>query len=43
VEKFQGLTEDFLGAKRVHAILDRLWRLEDLKSVAVIPADFVLG
>ena len=28
-EKFRGLTEDFLGAKRVNAILDRLRRLED--------------
>jgi 2-methylcitrate dehydratase len=43
VEKFQELTEDFLGAKRVHAILDRLWHLDDLESVAVIPPDFVLG
>ena len=42
VEKFRGLTEDFLGTKRVNAILDRLWHLEDLKDVAVIPPDFVL-
>ena len=27
-EKFRGLTEDVLGAKRVNAILDRLWHLE---------------
>ena len=42
-EKFRGLTEDMLGAKRVNVILDRLWHLEDLKDVAVIPAAFVLG
>src|SRR6185503_16002370 len=33
-EKFRGLTEDVLGAKRVKTILDRLWHLEDMKSVA---------
>jgi hypothetical protein len=42
VEKFRGLTEDFLGAKRVNAILERLWHLEELKNVAAIPPDFVL-
>ena len=41
-EKFRGLAEDFLGAKRVNAILDRLWNLEDIKDVAVIPPAFVL-
>ena len=42
-EKFRSLTEDFLGAKRVNAILDRLWNLEDLENVALVPPAFVLG
>jgi 2-methylcitrate dehydratase PrpD len=42
-EKFCSLTEDYLGTKRVHDILERLWHLEDMKNVATIPADFVLG
>ena len=41
-EKFRGLAEDFLGAKRVNVILDRLWHLEDLNNVAAIPPAFVL-
>ncbi|MBI4191677.1 MAG: MmgE/PrpD family protein [Betaproteobacteria bacterium] len=41
-EKFRGFTEDFLGAKRVNAILDRLWHLEELGNVAEIPPAFVL-
>ena len=41
-EKFRGLTEEFLGVKRVNAILDRLWNLDQLENVAVIPPDFVL-
>ena len=41
-EKFRSLTEDYLGAKRVNAILERLWNLENLSDVAVIPPDFVL-
>jgi hypothetical protein len=28
VTKFRGLTEEYLGAKRVKSILDRLWALE---------------
>lgn len=42
-EKFRGLTEDFLGAKRVRSILERLWNLEKLSNVSQIPQDFVLG
>lgn len=42
VEKFRGLSEDYLGAKRVNAILECLWKLEDLKDVAVLPASFVI-
>ena len=41
-EKFRGLTEDFLGAKQVNAILDRLWHLEDMPNVAAIPPAFVM-
>ena len=41
-EKFRGLTEDFLGAKPVNAILDRLWHLEDMRNVAAIPPAFVI-
>jgi len=42
-EKFRGLTENFLGKKRVDAILVRLWHLEDMDNVAEIPPAFVLG
>ena len=41
-EKFRGLSEDLLGAKRVSAILDRFWHLEDVKDMAAIPPAFVL-
>ena len=41
-EKFRGLTEDFLGAKPVNAILDCLWHLEDMRNVAAIPPAFVI-
>ena len=43
VEKFRGLTEDRLGAKRASSILDCLWHLEDLKDVTVIPCAFLIG
>jgi hypothetical protein len=39
--KFLGLTEEFLGAGRAKAILDRLWSLEDLEDVAQVPRDCV--
>jgi len=42
VEKFRAFTEDTLDAKQVTRILDRLWHLEELENVAVIPPDFVL-
>lgn len=42
-QKFRGLTEDVFDAKRVNAILDRLWHLEELGNVAEIPPAFVLG
>jgi len=43
VEKFRGLTEEYLGTRQVNAILDRLWNLEDLTNVAEIPPYFVLA
>ena len=42
-QKFRGLTEDPLGAKRVNLILDRLWHLEAMDNVMMIPPAFVLG
>jgi 2-methylcitrate dehydratase len=42
VEKFRSLTEDALGTKRVNAILDRLWHLEEMGHVAEIPAALIL-
>jgi len=36
-EKFRGLTEDMLGAKRANTILEKLWHLEDVKDVSEIP------
>ena len=42
-EKFRGLTEDVLSAKRSSAILDQLWHLEELGNVAKIPPTLVLG
>jgi 2-methylcitrate dehydratase len=42
VGKFRGLTEDVLGTHRVAAVLDRLWHLDEVSDVAVIPGDFVL-
>ncbi len=41
-EKFHRLTEDRLGAKRVTALLDRLWHLEEMESMSEIPAALVL-
>ena len=41
-EKFREFTEDFLGSKRVSAILDKLWHLEEIKDMAEVPPLFVL-
>jgi len=41
-EKLRGLTEDLPGAKRVSAILERLWHFEDLTNKAEFPLEFVL-
>jgi hypothetical protein len=42
-EKFRGLCEDALGAKRVSAILSRLWDLENVANVAMIPPAFAFA
>ncbi len=41
-EKFRRLTEGYLGAKAVSAILARLWDLENMKNVAQIAPAFVI-
>jgi 2-methylcitrate dehydratase len=41
--KFRGLSEEFLGAKQVNSILERLWHLEEMRDVAAIPPAFVLA
>ena len=43
MEKFRDFTEDSLGAKQVRHNLDRLWHLDELDNVAVVPRDFVIG
>lgn len=43
VDKFKGLTQEFIGGKRVKAILERLWDLDKVENVAIIPPDFVLA
>ncbi len=40
--KFRSLTEEYLGATRVQAILDRLWRIEAIDDVRGVPSEFVL-
>ena len=40
-EKFHGVTDGFLGAARAQAILERLWKLEDLGDTAQIPTGFI--
>jgi 2-methylcitrate dehydratase len=42
VKKFIGFTDELLGSKNVAALLDELWRLEDVKDVATIPPRFAL-
>ena len=42
-EKFRSLTEDYLGAKQVSRILERLWSLDDIADVGVIAPMFTLA
>jgi 2-methylcitrate dehydratase len=39
-DKFRGLTANFLGAQRANAVLERIWRIEDLGNVATLISDF---
>jgi 2-methylcitrate dehydratase len=41
-EKFHDLTDGALGAHRAKEILERLWNMDRMKSVAGIPPDFVV-
>ena len=41
--KFRMLAEDYLGPRRVRAVLDRLWALEDIEDVSVLPGLFVIA
>ncbi len=41
-EKFKGLAEDLLGAKRIGTILERLWSLEKVANVNEIPPSLVV-
>ena len=43
MKKFRSLTEDMLGTQRANANLERLWRLDEMDNVAVIPPAFVLA
>lgn len=40
-EKFLGVAEEFLGAGRAKAMLDRLWKLDGIEDVAQIPTGFI--
>jgi 2-methylcitrate dehydratase len=42
-EKFRMLAEDYLGPRRVRAVLDLLWALEEVEDVSVIPSLFVIA
>ena len=42
-EKFRWLTEDYLGAKRVDSMLERLWQWEMFENMADIPAALILA
>ena len=41
-QKFRSLTEDHLGSKRANAVLEQLWKLEEMANVDVIPPLFSL-
>jgi 2-methylcitrate dehydratase len=42
LEKFRGLTVDYLGVRRVDSILDGLLELQSMPDVASIPREFVM-
>jgi len=41
--KFRSMTEDHLGAKRVRALLDQLWYLEQLQDISEIPPALLIA
>jgi hypothetical protein len=41
--KFRGLSEDYLGKRNVDAIVESLWKLEDMDNVEAIPPAFVMA
>jgi len=41
--KFRGLSEDYLGKRNVDAIVESLWKLEDMENVEAIPPAFVMA
>lgn len=43
VQNFGNMAEDCLGSQRMNAILDRLWRLDEITDVGAIPQALVLG
>ena len=40
--KFRGFAENVLGTKRTSAVLQRLWRLEEIENTGQIPSALVL-
>jgi 2-methylcitrate dehydratase len=41
-QKFLNLTQDSLGGKNARAILERMWKLDEMRDVSEIPPAFVL-
>ena len=41
--KFRSMTEEYLGAKRVRALLDQLWYLEQLQDISEIPPALLIA
>ena len=42
IEKFRGLTEDLLGTRRVNALLERLWHLDEIEDISTLPSEIVV-
>jgi 2-methylcitrate dehydratase len=41
--KFTGMTAEYLGTERTKALLERLWRIDDMENVAEIPPAFLFA
>src|SRR5262249_105915 len=41
-DKFHGVVDELLGTKRANALLERLWRLETIEDISLIPPMMVL-